>query len=136
MKKSVLWALWGGMFILCAGLGFIQEPSAYAQNLMTLASVLFFVPPALLLWLSRKDGDCRSMRILRNLSLASLGLTVVLMVLNILSVTAGRQLGDLLHGMLTVVSSPMICSGSWAMSLFLWACLMVVSMTMLKKNKA
>ena len=131
MKKPVLFALWGGMFILCAGLGFIQTPSAYAQNLMTLAAVLFFVPPALLLWQSRQDRHTLS--IVRNLALLSLGLTVVLIVLNILSVTASAAVGDLLHGVLTVVSSPMLCSGSWALSLFLWACLMIVSLSFLKR---
>ena len=133
MKKPVLFALWGGMFILCAGLGFIQTPSAYAQNLMTLAAVLFFVPPALLLWQSRQDRHTLS--IVRNLALLSLGLTVVLIVLNILSVTASAAVGDLLHGVLTVVSSPMLCSGSWALSLFLWACLMIVSLSFLKQLK-
>ena len=133
MKKPVLFALWGGMFILCAGLGFIQTPSAYAQNLMTLAAVLFFVPPALLLWQFRKVR--RILSILRNLSLLSLGLTVVLIVLNILSVTGTEAAGNMLNSMLIVVSSPMICSGSWAMSLFLWACLMIVSLSFLKHTK-
>ena len=34
---------------------------------------------------------------------------------------------------LIVVSSPMVCSGYWALSLFLWACLLMVSHSLLKK---
>ena len=135
MKKNVLCALWGGMFILCAGLGFIPEPSAYAGNLMTLAAVLFFLPPALLLWQAHQAGDRPMLRLVRNLSLLSLGLSLVLIVLNILSAMSSEVLGDLLNSVLIVVSSPMICSGSWALSLFLWACLMVVSMSLLKKHR-
>jgi len=33
-----------------------------------------------------------------------------------------------LHIMLVIVSSPMVCSGNWALSLFLWACLLVASL--------
>ena len=40
-----------------------------------------------------------------------------------------KLLGLVLHYVLTIVSSPMICSGHWAMSLFLWACLLMVSLS-------
>ena len=135
MKKSVLYALWGGMFIVCAGLGFIPEPSAYAQNLMTLAAVIFFVPPALLLWQAGKAGDRHTLCLVRNLSLVSLGLTLALIVLNIACALGSEALGGVLNSVLIVVSSPMICGGGWVLSLFLWACLMVVSLSLLKKTK-
>ena len=48
MKKSFLLALWGGMFILCAGLGFVPDPTGAWRVLLTLLAVAFFVPPALL----------------------------------------------------------------------------------------
>ena len=43
------------------------------------------------------------------------------------AIILGVLLGDILHGLLVVVSSPMICSGHWAMSLFFWACLLISS---------
>ena len=49
MKKSTLCVLWGIFYIICAGLGFIQEPQGLARALLFLCAVLFFVPPALLL---------------------------------------------------------------------------------------
>ena len=38
-----------------------------------------------------------------------------------------------MFGVLIVVSSPMVCSGYWALSLFLWACLLMVSHSLVKK---
>ena len=127
VRKSVA-GLWGGLFIVCAGLGFIPRPSAFARNLMTLAAVIFFVPPAVLLWQARKQGDRHTRAVVRSLSLASLGLTVLLIALNIVFATASEAAGGLLNSVLIVVSSPMICGGSWALSLFLWACLLMVSL--------
>ena len=123
MKNRFLYVLWGALFILCAGLGFIPEPKGALRVLLTALSVLFFVPPALLV---RKGGAEKAL--VRNLSIASLSLSVLLIIANFLTVFRSQLLGDLLHGVLVVVSSPMICSGYWALSLFLWACLLIASM--------
>lgn len=135
MKKQHLFALWGGLFALCAGLGFIGVPSAALQILMAILSALFFLPAAVLLYRSRKCGDRDTVLLVRNLSVASLVLTAALIIANFLSALAPAWLGNFLHGMLVVVSVPMICSGNWALSLFLWACLMIVSMKILKEKQ-
>ena len=127
MNKKLLYALWGCLFILCAGLGFIPEPEDSAQIPLTILSLLFFLPPAVLLQQSGKNGDLHTVRLIRNLASLSLGLTLALLVLNFLTVLQSEFLGSVLHYMLVMVSSPMICSGHWAMSLFLWACLLVAS---------
>ena len=127
MNKKLLYALWGCLFILCAGLGFIPEPKRSAQILLTILSLLFFLPPAVLLQQSGKRGDLHTVKLIRNLSALSLGLTLVLLVLNFLTAMRSEFLGSVLHYILVMVSSPMICSGHWAMSLFLWACLLVAS---------
>lgn len=41
-----------------------------------------------------------------------------MLVLNIVLATGSTALGDFLHGVLTVVSAPMLCCGSWALSCF------------------
>ena len=46
---------------------------------------------------------------------------------------ASEMLGNFVHYILVIVSSPMICSGHWAMSMFLWACLLMMSLKLLKK---
>lgn len=134
MSKKFLYALWGGLFILCAGLGFIPEPSGAAEVLMTVLSLVFFVPPALLLYRAGREEDRNTQKLVCCLSVLSLGLTLVLLVLNFLTVFRSEFVGNVLHYILVIVSSPMICSGHWAMSLFFWACLLMVSLGQLRKK--
>ena len=135
MNKKLLLALWGILFILCAGLGFLPEPEGAVKYLMTALSLLFFVPGGLLLWNARKDQDKTTLKLIRNLSACSLGLTLVLIIANFLSVLGSPALGDGLYAVLIVVSSPMVCGGNWLVSLFLWACLLTVSLDALRKKK-
>lgn len=127
MKSQFLYALWGALFILCAGLGFIPEPAGVLRVLLTGLSILFFLPPAVLVWKGRREKDRQTLMLVRNLSIVSLSLSVLLIIANFLTVFRSELLGDILHGVLVVVSSPMICSGHWAMSLFFWACLLISS---------
>ena len=60
--------------------------------------------------------------------------TSILLIANFLSIFASQGLGNFLHNVLVIVSSPMICAPSWAMSLFLWACLMVVSQKLIQSK--
>ena len=124
MTKRTLFILWGILFGLCAGLGFLPEPGV----LTTAAALLFFVPPAVLLYRAKRDGDAHTLLLIRNLSAMSLGLTVVLLVANFLTALSSEALGTAVHCLLTVVSAPMICSGHWALSLFFWACLLMGSL--------
>ena len=134
MKKSVLFALWGVLFILSAALGFVAYPGNAAKILMTLLSVAFFVPPALLLHQAADRKDRALAQLIRNLSAASLAVTLVLIIANFLSAFGGATLGSILHSMLVILSAPMVCSQYWALSLFLWACLMVSSLQILKRK--
>jgi hypothetical protein len=133
MNKKLLYAFWVGLFILCACCGFIPQPEGPLVLLMTICSLLFFLPPGLLLWDSGRRQDVHTLKLIRNLSALSLGLTLVLLVLNFLTVLRSEFLGSVLHYILVIVSSPMICSGHWAMSLFLWACLFTASVRQLKR---
>ena len=128
MNKKTLFALWGVLFILCAGLGFIPEPQGFLKGLMTALAVLFFLPPAWLLY----KGDREMVLLIRNLSALSLGVTLVTLILNFVLAVSAEFLGNVLHYVLVVVSAPMICSGYWVLSLFLWACLLMAG---LKKSK-
>ena len=134
MNQKIWYALWGGMFIVCAGLGFIPSPEGWLKILMLLLSLAFFVPPLILLLKARKQKDRDSLRLLRNLSLLSLGMSLLMLLANILFAAGSRTLGGILNSLLIVFSAPMICSGQWALSLFLWACLLMASLTELKKK--
>ena len=133
MKKTVVLTLWGALFVLCAGLGLIPQPEGFGRVLLTMLSVAFFIPPSWLLHQAKMSGDASVLKLIRNLSALSLGLTALLLVGNFLSVFAGAWAGSFLYYMLVLVSSPMVCSGFWALSLFLWACLLTVSRKLLKK---
>lgn len=133
MKQKQLFTLWGVMFIVCAGLGFIPEPVGVLKGVLTICALAFFVPGGLLLRLGYQKKDRHTLALVRNLSAASLTLTLVLLVLNFLTALHSQALGDVLYYVLTMVSSPMVCSGYWALSLFLWACLLAVSLQCLRK---
>ena len=129
MSNTVLFALWGALYALCAGLGFVAAPGATLRLLMILLSVAMFIPPFLL----NRKGNRRTRLLVRNLSLAWLMVTGVLLPCNFLCVMASETLGNFLHGLLTIVSSPLVCSDSWALTIFLWACLFFDARAKLKK---
>ena len=134
MKQKVLFSLWAVLFILCAGCGFIPSPEGLSLTLMTVLSLIFFLPPAMILYDAGRSKDVSSLRLIRNLSALSLGCTLLLLVLNFLAAFSSGTLGSFLHYILIIVSSPMICSGHWAMSLFLWACLLTASVNFLRHS--
>ena len=135
MKKSMILALWAVLFVLCAGLGFLPEPEGAVRLWRQLLSAVFFVPPGLLLLRAKRQGDIPAAELVRNLSALSLLLTLALLVLNVASVGFGETAGTALHYVLVIVSSPMVCSGFWAGSLFLWACLLTASRKLCRKKK-
>ena len=103
--------------------------------LMVTLSLAFFVPPAMLLYRAVPREDWQTIRRIRNLSILSLGSTMTMLILNFLSVGASAAVGNVLYWLLILVSAPMVCGQFWAVSLFLWACLLMVSIAQLKKRK-
>lgn len=119
MKEKITYGLWAVLYILCAGLGF-------AGKTVTALALLFFLPGILLLiWGQRKP--------VRIISGISLGLTFLVLLANFASLGLSEGMGNFLYGVLILVSSPMVCSGYWVLSLFLWACLLMGSF--LKKQR-
>lgn len=127
MKKSTLTAIWGIFYIICAGLGFIPEPAGAVRVFLMVISLLFFVPPAILLYDGIAAGDRKTVRLIRLLSAASLGATLALLIGSFLTAMAGDALGGVLHVLLGICSVPMFCSNYWVLSLFLWAALLMAS---------
>ena len=134
MNKKLLFIIWGGLFALCAALGFVTQPGPALKILMYLLSFGFFGLGGWILWQAKEQKDKATVMLMRTLSAASLVCTLVMLIVNFLSVFTSRWVGDLLHHMLVIVSSPMLCAPSWATSLFLWATLMVVSHNILAKK--
>lgn len=133
MKNTVLYPIWIGLAILCALFGLIPSPAGPLKVFMTLLSILFFLPPALLFYNARRSGDEKTMKRLCLISTLSLAATFLLFVLNILSVLWPKAVGSAMHVLLNFVSVPMLCSGHYALSLFLWACLLFCTLPKRKK---
>ena len=130
MSNKLLFTLWGFLFIICAALGFMPESSGW----MTFAAIVFFLPPAAVLYRSSQTGDRASAALVCWLSAASLVLTLVLLICNLLSVAVSEAAGTALYYLLVIISTPMVCSCYWALSLFLWACLLTGSLRLLRRK--
>ena len=135
MKDSKLYALWGVLYIFCGLLGFIREPNGFVTALLVLLAVGFFVPGAVLLYRGYREKNPVKIKAIRNISLVWLGMTLFLLVANFLTAGATALTGDLLYGFLVILSAPMFCGQAWVLSLFLWACLLMSSLTCLKRIK-
>ena len=90
-------------------------------------ALIFFLPPFWLLFQARKEKDRKTVLVLRLISAGTLILSLIFLVLNFLSVYFSAQTGLVLYVLLVMFSAPMTCGQYWAMSLFLWACLLILS---------
>lgn len=133
MKKRILSITWLWLYLLCAALGHSVNPSPARQTVMTCLSVAFFIPGFWLLADSWRRRDKKDLNRLFIICLTSLGLTFALLLANLLSVTGSEALGNVLYVLLIWLSSPMVCSGYWFLSLFLWAVLLFSAITCKKK---
>ena len=120
MKKRITWGVWTVLYVVCVLLGVLGRPGGVGNFFYTLTALLFFVPGVLLLyWGERKR--------VRLAAILSLVLTLALLIVNFCSVLLPETAGNILHVILVLVSAPMICSGHWILSIFLWACLLMGS---------
>lgn len=121
MKQKIAYIVWGVLYCLCAGLGHIVEATPVQSAALTAVSILFFVPGFYLLVDAKRNQNTRQLKFLRILGFSSLGLTLLMILVNIASVLASEILGNVLHEILIFVSVPMFASRHWVLSLFLWA---------------
>ena len=133
MKEKVLYALWGGLYILCVGLGTVQDASGFGKLLLVLTGLIFFLPGAALLYHGAKTNNLKILLRVRIVAIVSLSLTLILLVANFLSLAAPRETGKVLYDLLVLGSAPMLCCQYWALSLFLWACLLFASIVLKKR---
>ena len=135
MKTKHWYLLWGCLYILCAFLGFIPRAAGFGKFLLVLAAAAFFVPGWVLLYFASSRGQLEHARNVRTLSLISLGTTLLFLVLNFASGHASEAVGKMLYTLLVLFSAPMYCSQYWIASLFLWACLLMTSLSILMKAR-
>ncbi len=137
MRYRMLYILWAGLFLLTAVLGLIfPAAEGIGKAVLRIISILFFLPPWLILEKARKEGCRRQRNVVRMFCAASLILTTVMLCLNILSAKHSDALGNALHWILTVVSAPMVCSNFYVLPLFLWAALLMFSFGRMEKPRS
>ena len=133
MKNSSLFLLWAALYALCALFGLTPLQGSFGSVLMTILSLLFFVPGGILVYRGIRHQDRKLLRTVRILSICSLVLTLIFLTASFLTVLSSDAVGLAMHILLTLFSVPMICSNYWILSIFLWACLFISSF--LKKKK-
>ena len=133
VKEIVLYAAWLCLYILCVGLGTVENAEGIGKVLFVLTSLIFFIPGIWLLVLGFQEKNKKMILRVRMAAICSLSLTVIVFCLNIAAVAASSQLGSTLHDILNLVSAPMFCSQYWILSLFCWGCLLSASFTKMKK---
>ena len=133
-KTKKLWIIWASAYVVYTVCAFFPVAPGALSGLFLLLSLGFFVPPAFLIFEAVQKKTPKTLRIIRNLSLVSLGLTLVTILLNFVSIQASDTWGLVLYWLLILVSTPMICSQVWVVGLFGWACLLMVCLKYLKKR--
>ena len=127
VKEWILYAIWLGLYILCVGLGTVENVAGVGKVLFILTALIFFIPGILLLIMGRKEHNKKMIRRVRIVSICSLALTVIVFCANVAAVTASMEVRAFLHELLILVSSPMFCAQYWVLSLFCWGCLLSAS---------
>ena len=137
MKEKILYAIWGCLYILCVGLGTLGMMEGVGKIFFVLTALIFFLPGILLLVMGYREQNKKILRRVRIVAICSLVLTLVFLVANFLSASAGAAdtAGDVLYELLNIVSAPMLCSQYWILSLFLWACLLMATFTKFEARK-
>lgn len=135
MRKFFLSFLWAVLYLVCGAVSCISVPEGFLSTLPVVLSILFFVPPAVMLHQAFRENDKKTVRIIRNLSLIWLITAVIMIICNILSVTATELTGRILYYTMAVITAPMVSGGNWFISLFLWACLLITSQQYFRKKK-
>ncbi len=128
MKKSTFYILWGVAYGVCLAVSFVPDLAGFWRLLAVLLGIIFFVPPICLAVKAKKENNRKALLALRWISGGVLALSTVLLVLNFLSVNFSAQAGLVLYALLVLCSVPMVCVQYWFLGLFLWACLLMLTL--------
>ena len=134
MKKTFLYWLWGFFYLLCAFISNVESPTAAQSAALTALSLIFFLPPVILLVDAYKKKDEKTVLRLHRLSILSLSLTLLTLIANIGFSGATGVWSVVLNQLLIFASVPMICSRHYVLSMFLWACLLFATLPRLWKK--
>ena len=126
IKELILYGAWLCLYILCVGLGTVENIEGVGKVFFVLTSLIFFLPGSCLLVMGKHENNKKTVLRVRIIAICSLVLTVVVFCINVMAAAAG-MVSPVFHDLLNVVSAPMFCSQYWVLSLFGWACLLSAS---------
>ena len=129
VKEILSYCVWLCLYILCVGLGTIEEAAGIGKVLFILTGLIFFLPGVYLLRLGKREKNKKITLRVRIVAICSLSLTAIVFCANVIAVSADASVGRILYDMLYLVSAPMFCVRYWIISIFLWACLFSASLT-------
>lgn len=138
MKDKQLYLYWLYLYIICAILGFIPpERNPLVAALLAIATLVFFAPPAILLYRGVRQKDRPHVGRIALISGLSLGITTLLFIANMLTALSPNDilLGNFFNALLTLFSTPMMCAPYPIISLLLWASLLMVALGHRKPKK-
>lgn len=128
MDYKGLLGLWLGLYVLTAVLGaFLPGAGGWLHGLMMVLSVVFFLPPVLILHRAKQEGNAHYLRLVRLLSILALVLATGFLCLAIWTAQSPAALQATVHILTAILTAPMVCSGFYALPLFLWAVLLMLS---------
>ena len=133
-KTKKLWMIWAAAYVICTICAFFPVAQGAMTGLFLLLSLGFFVPPGFLIYEAVQNRSTKTLKMIRNLSIISLSLTLLTILLNFVAFKASKAWGLVLYWLLILVSTPMICSQVWVVGLFGWAMLLFTSLTYLRKK--
>lgn len=128
MKKNTsLYIVWAVLYCACVGFSFASPTNAGGKAFLVILSLGFFVPPYILLFQAKKQENRKVIKTLRWISVGVLVMSALLLALNILSVKFSADAGLTMYVLLAMFAPPLACGQQWALGLFLWACLMMLT---------
>ena len=133
LKEIISYCVWLCLYILCVGLGTVEEVAGIGKVLFILTGLIFFLPGIYLLHLGKQEQNKKMILRVRIVAICSLALTMIVLSANVIAVSADASVGRNLYEMLNLVSAPMFCIQYWIVSIFLWACLLSASLMKTKK---
>ena len=133
VKEILSYCVWLCLYILCVGLGTVEEVEGIGKVLFILTSLIFFLPGIYLLQLGKREENKKMLLRVRIVAICSLLLTAIIFCANVAAIRADASVGRTLYDILNLVSAPMFCAQYWIISIFLWACLFSASFQKSKK---
>ena len=132
-----LWISWAAAYVICTIGGLIPTGEGSSVGLfLMLLGLAFFIPPALLIRYVVMKKRRTPLLYVRNISIISLGVTLLMIILNMATYEAPEALQLIMSWLLALVYAPMGCLPEqiWFVSLFGWACVLMASLQYLKNS--